>query len=87
QGLVRMMAHLRRCAEAPDHQGVVIVLHDLAMAMNHADRVLVLGQGELIADGQPSEALAPEVIAQGWGVEARWLGEEGQRALVTQAPR
>ncbi|MEM6858153.1 MAG: ABC transporter ATP-binding protein [Pseudomonadota bacterium] len=82
---LRLMAHLRRCTGAPGHQGVVIVLHDLATAMNQADRVLVLKQGALIADGPPHEALAPEVIAQGWGVTARWLGEESQRALATQA--
>ncbi|MFO6447657.1 ABC transporter ATP-binding protein [Erythrobacter sp. NE805] len=77
-GLAR---HLRACAAAG--QGVVVVLHDLALAMNHADRVLVLKDARLIADGPPGEALAPEVIARGWGVAARWLGEGGARALVT----
>lgn len=76
-----LLAHLRGCA-ASGH-GVVIVLHDLAAAMNHADRVLVLKDGRLIADGPPRTALAPEVIAQGWGVDARWLGEAGAQALVT----
>ncbi|WFL76697.1 ABC transporter ATP-binding protein [Altererythrobacter arenosus] len=64
-------------------RGVVLVLHDLAMAMNHADRVLVLKEGRLIADGPPEEALATGVIAEVWGVSARWLGEPGARALVT----
>lgn len=76
-----LLAHLRGCAA--NGQGVVIVLHDLATAMNHADRVLVMKQGRLIADGPPHEALSPQVIAQGWGVEARWLGEAGARALIT----
>jgi iron complex transport system ATP-binding protein len=61
---------------------VVVVLHDLAIAMNHADRVLVLKDGRLIADGPPETALAADVIAQGWGVAARWLGDAGERALV-----
>lgn len=76
-----LVAHLRACACGG--QGVVVVLHDLALAMNHADRVLVLKDGALIADGPPATALAPEVIAQGWGVTARWLGEVGGRALAT----
>lgn len=63
-------------------RGVVLVLHDLAMAMNHAARVLVLHRGRLIADGPPAEALSPEIIADVWGVKARWLGETGQRALA-----
>ena len=61
--------------------GVVLVLHDLASAMNHADRVLVLDKGALIADGPPEVALSEATIASVWGVSARWLGEPGVRAL------
>ncbi len=68
--------------QAGQGKGVVLVLHDLAQAMNHADRVLVLEQGRLAADGLPGEALSAEVIARVWGVEARWLGEPGARALA-----
>ena len=80
-----LIAHLNARAEAG--QGVVIVLHDLAHAMNHADRVLVLREGALIADGAPHKALSSEVIARGWGVDAQWLGEAGARALVTGPSR
>jgi iron complex transport system ATP-binding protein len=62
--------------------GVVLVLHDLSLAMNHADRVLVLDKDGLVADAPPEVALDPELIEQVWGVPARWLGERGARALV-----
>lgn len=75
-----LIAHLKACACAG--QGVVVVLHDLALAMNHAARVLVLHDGALVADGPPAAALAPEVIAQVWGVPVRWLGEPGAQALT-----
>lgn len=61
--------------------GVCLVLHDLAQAMNHADRVIVLDRGTLAADGPPAAALSEAVIEQVWKVRARWLGEDGQRAL------
>jgi iron complex transport system ATP-binding protein len=61
--------------------GVVLVLHDLATAMNHADRVLVIAQGALAADGPPRRALTEAKIAEVWGVSARWLGEPGAAAL------
>ncbi|MBU2587937.1 MAG: ABC transporter ATP-binding protein [Alphaproteobacteria bacterium] len=80
-----LIAHFKACAHVEQGgggQGVVVVLHDLAIAMNHADRVLVLKDGRLIADGPPETALAADVIAQGWGVAARWLGDAGERALV-----
>ncbi len=76
-----LLAHLRRAAERGT--GVVLVLHDLALAMNHADRVLVLHQGHVAADGPPEDALAAGVIERVWGVRARWLGEPGARALVS----
>jgi iron complex transport system ATP-binding protein len=61
---------------------VVLVLHDLALAMNHADRVVVLDHGTLAADGPPDLALSEPVLAQVWGVRARWLGDPGARALA-----
>jgi iron complex transport system ATP-binding protein len=62
--------------------GVVLVLHDLALAMNHADRVLVLDSGRLAADGAPRQALSEALISQVWGVTGRWLGTPGQQALA-----
>ncbi len=78
-----MLASLRAAARAG--AGVVLVLHDLALAMNHADRVLVLDQGMLQADGPPVDALAEAMIARVWGVQSCWLGEPGARALATLA--
>jgi iron complex transport system ATP-binding protein len=67
--------------QAQQGRGVVLVLHDLASAMNHADRVLVLDRGRLAADGTAAEALSEEVICNVWGVRPRWLGEGGAKAL------
>ncbi len=68
-------------AEAAAGRGVVVVVHDLAFAMNHASRVVVLDRGRVEADGQPQDALRSEIIERVWKVRARWLGEPGQRAL------
>ncbi|HUD28547.1 MAG TPA: ABC transporter ATP-binding protein [Novosphingobium sp.] len=62
-------------------RGVVLVLHDLATAMNFADRVIVLEAGRLAADGEPGHALSSEVIERVWKCPARWLGEPGAKAL------
>ena len=63
--------------------GVVLVLHDLARARNRADRVVVLDRGRIAADGAPDAALSEAVIADVWGVVARWLGEPGAMALAS----
>ena len=75
-----LLGHLRR--EAAAGRGVVLVLHDLELAMNHADRVIVLDQGKIAADGPPENALGSDLVERVWGVSARWLGEPGARALV-----
>ncbi|WP_336987636.1 ABC transporter ATP-binding protein [Altererythrobacter aquiaggeris] len=77
-----ILKHLRTAAKGG--AGVVLVLHDLALAMNHADRVLVLDNGALVADGEPAAALSADVIARVWGVKAQWLGVTGAKALVAQ---
>ena len=77
-----LLTHLRQQAAAG--RGVAIVMHDLAAAMNHADRVLVLDRGRLAAAGPPCEALDTARIARIWGVAANWLGEPGRRALAVE---
>ncbi|MEO6151919.1 MAG: ABC transporter ATP-binding protein [Croceibacterium sp.] len=77
-----LLAHLRAAAQAG--RGVVVVLHDLGLAMNHADRVMVLDRGRVAADGPPERALSAPLIEQVWGVSAQWLGQPGARALVPQ---
>ncbi len=57
-------------------------MHDLAQAMNHADRVVVLDGGNVAADGPPEQALAADVIERVWQVRARWLGKARQGALL-----
>ena len=73
-------------ALAGEGVGVVLVLHDLARAMNGADRAIVLEQGRIVADGPPSVALDSARLARTWGVSARWVGTPGSRALSLDGP-
>ena len=45
-------------------------MHDLTLAARFADRVLVMNEGRVVAGGAPAEALAPELLASVFGVEA-----------------
>ncbi len=53
--------------------GVAVTLHDLSFAAQAADRVVVMAEGAVIADGAPAEALSPEILARAYGVDARWV--------------
>ena len=50
---------------------VIIVLHDIAQAARYAQRIVVMRQGTVAADGTPSQAITPAMLAQVYGVEAR----------------
>ena len=49
---------------------VIAVLHDLNLAALYADRLLVLHEGRLVADGNPVEVLTMEMIEQVYGCRA-----------------
>jgi iron complex transport system ATP-binding protein len=58
---------------AQDGGGVVVTVHDLAFAARTADRIVVIADGRIIADGTPTEALAPGVLAHAYSLDARWV--------------
>lgn len=41
---------------------VIVVLHDLNLAAQYSDRLVVLKDGNLVCDGSPWEALEPSMI-------------------------
>lgn len=49
---------------------VVMVLHDLNLASRCSDRLVVVGQGRIIADGAPWDVLTPEVLREAFGLDA-----------------
>lgn len=47
--------------------GVIAVLHDLNLAAQYADRILLLSGGRVTALGTPEEVLTPELIEDAYG--------------------
>jgi len=76
----RLIAALK--AQARAGRGVIVVMHDLSLAMNHADRVVVLNEGHVAADDTPQAALSSEVLARVWQIAASWVEVKGTFALA-----
>ena len=57
-------------AMAADGRLVVAALHDLALASRYCDRLVLLAQGRLRADGPVSAVLTPDHLLRYFGVEA-----------------
>lgn len=77
---LNLIGHLRRKAQSG--VGIVVVLHDLGLAMNHADRVLVLDRGRLVAAGPSASTLVSGLIADVWGVAGSWVSDANGYAFI-----
>ena len=49
---------------------IILVLHDLNHAARYADRMIVLNEGRIVADGEPSGVLTRALLAEVFGVHA-----------------
>ncbi|TIC86399.1 ABC transporter ATP-binding protein [Nocardioides sp. GY 10127] len=54
---------------------VVMVLHDLTLAARFSDRLVVLADGGVVADGAPWDVLTPEVLRTAFGLEASVIAD------------
>jgi iron complex transport system ATP-binding protein len=77
----RCMQVLR--AAAKDRAALVIVaLHDLSVAARTCDRVWVLHDGRLAADGPPADCLTQDLLARVFGVDAHIGAADGAAYIV-----
>jgi iron complex transport system ATP-binding protein len=60
---------------------VIVVTHDLSLAARFADRVLVLSQGRLVAQGGAAEALSEQVMADVFRISA-YRAEYQREAVI-----
>lgn len=54
---------------------VIAALHDLNLATQYCDRVVVLDEGNIVATGAPARVFTPELIRTTFGVDVRVLGD------------
>jgi iron complex transport system ATP-binding protein len=69
--------------------GVLVVLHDLNLAAQYADRIAILKGGRLLAVGTPDAVLEPDLIAEAFGLPVQILAhpELGCPLIVARADR
>lgn len=66
--------------EAVAGRAVVAVLHDLTHASLYADRIVLMAEGRIVADGSPSQVLTSERVEAVYGI--RTLAMPFGRAVV-----
>jgi iron complex transport system ATP-binding protein len=64
-----------------------VVLHDLGLAARFADRLVVLSEGAVAAEGTPDRVLTPALLARVYGLAARVERcSQGQIQVLADAP-
>jgi iron complex transport system ATP-binding protein len=78
QQVLELVAALREHGELT----VLCAMHDLTLAGQYADRLLVLSHGRVVADGAPREVATEELIATHYGAEVRVVEAAGTIAVI-----
>ncbi|HLY33033.1 MAG TPA: ABC transporter ATP-binding protein [Jatrophihabitantaceae bacterium] len=63
---------------------VVSAMHDLTLAAQFADRLVLLSEGAVIASGPPAEVLSEDVLSACFGVRVRVIADDGGLLVVPQ---
>ena len=66
-------------------KSAIIAIHDINIAARFADRILLLDDGKIIADGTPTEVLTQENISKVFEVSSEIIPESGTSPLKVWA--
>ena len=73
---------MRLMAAKKDHCAVGIVTHDLALAAQFADRLVLMRSGSVYASGTPSEVLTRENIRSVYGCDSEVIGSSSGPVVI-----
>ena len=65
-----------------DGRGVVLTLHDLTLALKAADRVILLCDAQVLADGAPGHVLTSRFLEAAYGIKTELV--EGRHGLTLE---
>ena len=69
-------------AAATTGRTVVAVLHDLTLAAQYADHLVVMGEGRIAAQGRPVDVLTADLLAEVFGLKATVVEVGGAPIVV-----
>lgn len=61
---------------------VLMAIHDLQLAARVSDRVVVLSDGKLVAQGAPGDVINSQLLNMAWDIDARVLWEEDELLIM-----
>jgi iron complex transport system ATP-binding protein len=83
QQVLDLVDRLRR----QDGLTVLSTLHDLTLAGQYADRLALLSEGRVVAEGRPTDVLTPAALSTHYGARAEVIaGPNGPTVMPVRAP-
>ncbi|MDP2993120.1 MAG: ABC transporter ATP-binding protein [Deltaproteobacteria bacterium] len=65
----------------------LVTLHDPNLSAMFSDRVILLGQGQIVDEGDPGAVITPENLRQVYDLEVEWIiGNNGRRFIYPRLP-
>lgn len=62
--------------------GAIVALHDLNLALNYSDRVVMISGGRVYADGKPRDVITEESIKDVYSVDCKMVDNENGRYVL-----
>lgn len=81
------VAHLLRDLAHSEDMIVLMICHDLNIASRYSDRIILLSEGKVYADGTPEEVLTAENVHAVYGVDSEVVTFEGRPHLMVKDVR
>lgn len=77
---IALMQRLRQLTESGCL--VIVTMHDLTLAGRWCDRLVLLNEGRLVADGPAEEALTDALLSAVYGIEVVRVADGDRRLMV-----
>jgi neutral amino acid transport system ATP-binding protein len=76
----RLLDHMKRL-QAEEGVSFLFIEHDMEVVMNHSDRVIVMAEGRVIADGEPHEVRTDKAVIDAYLGSGTVAAEDEGRGL------
>lgn len=80
-GACHDVMRLTRLLNREERKAVVVVVHDLDLALRYCDRLVVMDAGRLVFSGSTRQALASKVLDEAFDIAVREHIDEGRRSF------
>lgn len=72
---------------ATEGHGALVISHDLGLAARICDRLVVLGEGVVMAQGAPQDVVRPDLLARAFSIEADVVvAPDGDPLVIPKVP-